>query len=254
MVNQPSWWCIKKSNQKIFRNSKLYQDKKNRMQASSVEIIDCGIREPEYPCLFCIINIIILPASEQIRSLMYKHSHPYAAREQFYIFPAKMYMSVQEKVNSPNLYVDSMSQFQLPKTWRGGAELRRLTVEDHGDRVSTYWLSDIPCEGFQRVCLDFVPPTSDVLIQGRTSSLETNLKNVGDKVVEEPLFFVVYGSDYSLSWELADSDEFQSEIGVASEELMPELVEKLYDSTSIHEFSSEDVPDIAQILIENVDG
>lgn len=144
-----------------------------------------------------------------------------------------------------------MSTFEMPETWQAGDELQGLTVESYPDRNSVYWHSQTNYRETARLFSELVSSDSDALLEAQNGGGKGSFEYILSKDPVRPEFLVVYGSNYSLSWEVTDSSSF--EIGVASREPVPDVVAELFRRSTGTELDPESQDEISELLTGNVD-
>jgi len=150
-----------------------------------------------------------------------------------------------------------MSGFELPSTASPSGQDGNLTLEAYSDRFSSYWATTYSFEEMQEVLFELdPPPDSEVLIQSDSDSAEGTFEEI-EEPPENPSFFVVYTSDYSISWERnARENEMgagDNEVGFTSEEPQIERLIWLYDETRDSETNDQTVEKINEFFSEHVD-
>lgn len=121
-----------------------------------------------------------------------------------------------------------------------------LRVEEYDDDVAYRWNSNRRPGAIRQVVQDFQfngPALSD------SADYETLANALEDNALDDvSSFFVVYGQDSSVSWELSDG-EYLAEIGVVDEKnANTELVDAVYQATTGKGLESTTTEEIRELL------
>lgn len=139
-----------------------------------------------------------------------------------------------------------MESLEIPRSIVLEGDPQDLRVEEYDDDVAYRWDSNRRPGAIRQVVQDFQfngPALSD------SADYETLANALEDNALDDvSSFFVVYGQDSSVSWELSDG-EYLAEIGVVDEKnANTELVDAVYQATTGKGLESTTTEEIRELL------